>query len=126
MKKICETYYEFPRNNLESELLPLLREQVFHVTTIETYSKILGCGYLECDIGNKHSPNWTEKYYGKQRNLICLFDLRGITDDVVAKFRPRCDFLYDPHFGITSAYILLSKATYPDHPQQSRCRRYTI
>jgi hypothetical protein len=109
-----EIYYEFSQNSLESALLPLLREQVFHVTNIEAYSKIVECDYLECNIDGKYSPTWNEQYYGKKRNLICLFDLRGITDDVVAKFRPRCDFLYDYHFGLTTAYLLLSKETYHD------------
>jgi len=109
-----EIYYEFFKNDLELTLLPLLREQVFHVTNIEAYSKIVECGYLECNINGKYSPTWNEQYYGKKRNLICLFDLRGITDAVIDQFRPCCDFIYDSHFGVTSAYLLLSKESCPD------------
>lgn len=107
-----EKRYEFPYDDLEAQLLPLLRNRVFHVTKEQSYRGILESGYVDSNSDCKYPQNWRSDCYGRKRKFVCLFDLRDLPDQVIDDFRSKCDFLYDRRFGETSAYLILAQSCY--------------
>ena len=106
-----EKRYEFFYDDLETLLLPLLRNRVFHVTKEQSYRSILEAGYVDSNSDCKY-PHWQSDCYSRKRGIVSLFDLRGLTDQVIDNFRSRCDFLYDRWFGKTSAYLIFAESCY--------------
>ena len=107
-----ETRHDYFKNDLETLLLPQLVSEVFHVTKVESYESILEKGYIDQNSKGSYPRNWEYNCYGSQRGFVCLFDLRDVQTEVITKYRPRCDFLYDNRFGSRSAYLLLAKSSY--------------
>jgi len=75
------TYIESQSSRLESDILPLLKNEVFHVTSIENFQQILKDGKVisNADKKFKYSYPQSENSYGRKRGYICLFDLRNKT-----------------------------------------------
>ena len=109
---MIEEKYKFSLSDLDGKLLPLLRNKVFHVTMEVSYRGILESGYIDPKFGRKYGKNWEGDSYGSKRSLVCLFDLRKITDQEIDDFLCRCDFLYDQKFGDFTAYLIISESCF--------------
>ena len=104
------------REDLDSQLYPKLRNQVFHYTTKSKLEKIMESGFLLTS-GSKnlsatsiHSNSSTGQHLG----AVCLFDLRDKTDQQIAPGKSYYNFL-SPHVKISSvAYLVLSSDFYTD------------
>lgn len=70
--------------NREEELLPLLRDKIFHyVNTYEKYEKILSSGEIKNNKSKKFDFSYpqSENSYGSEKGYVCLFDLKKVTDE---------------------------------------------
>lgn len=103
---------EFEEYNIEIEvdslsrvLLPKLNGKIFHVTTWESYQKILkDKNIIVNPVG---VPKWAnyKKAYGSDRNLVCLFDLRDVGMKQIEDAIEKINFLNRPHCDETPVYI---------------------
>lgn len=72
---------DFIDTECSDQLLRLLREKVFHVTTTKAYRKMLKDGFVIGNQDEKYPINaGSLKSFGRHRGWICLFDLRGKSD----------------------------------------------
>ena len=107
-----EIKYNFFYDDLEKDLLPRLKGEVFHVTSIESYNGILKSRYIDPNTDGIYQRNWECDCYGRKRGFVCLFDLRSLPIEKINLYRVRCDFIYDSKFGETSAYLMLAGPCY--------------
>ncbi len=114
---------DFIDTEYRGQLLGLLREKVFHVTTAKAYSRILKDGFIFANQDGKYPLNaGSLKSFGRFRGWVCLFDLRGKGDKEIDEALMRYYFLgpswFKVHFQDYSearlAYLLVSE-TYYDH-----------
>ncbi len=105
------------------QLMGLLRENVFHVTTAKAYRRILREGFIFANQDGKYPINTGSlKSFGRYRGWVCLFDLRGKSDKEIEDGLMRYSFLgpswfKEYHENYTESrlvYLLMSRACY-DH-----------
>ncbi len=104
------------RNEFSKVLYPKLRHSVFHYSFDERCQKIMDCGYLAFSGGADvtSTSTYSDRSTGKHLKAVCLFDLRGKTDEEIAPGKSYYDFL-DPHPEITKAvYFVVSERFYCD------------
>jgi hypothetical protein len=105
----------------EVELLRRLRENVFHVTTIEACGSILRDGFVFASKTGKYPINTgSQKSVGRYRGWVCLFDLRGKTEKEIDEAL-NCYYFLGPHWfeeyspnytELKLAYLILSPSCY--------------
>jgi len=99
-------------SELEEELLPLLRENVFHVTTARAYWQIRRDGVIRSNQDGRFRFTYPQsgRSYGRQHGLVSLFDLRDKTDEAV---RSTLDKFYFLRPGESlPVFLILSEAAY--------------
>lgn len=64
--------------NFKEEIIPLLTDEVFHITTDKNYKKILETGYIKNSLSFKSKPttDYSKNSYFYKRWFISLFDWR--------------------------------------------------
>lgn len=72
--------------NLQTVVLPKLRETVFHVTSVAGFEGIRHSGAISANADGKLGFTFpqSENSYGRRRGYVCLFDLRGVSDEHLA------------------------------------------
>ena len=104
------------RHELSDVLYPKLRHSVFHYSFGQRYQEIMRCGYVAFSfvVDVASTAIYTEKSAGKHLKAVCLFDLRGKTDEEIAPGKSYYDFL-NPHPKIKQAvYFVVSDMFYED------------
>jgi hypothetical protein len=111
-KKI--TYIDIQSSRLESDILPLLKNEVFHVTSVENLCQILKDGKVisNADKKFKYSYSQSENSYGRKRGYICLFDLRNKEEDIIYDTLDKYYFLHPTQFQNKVVYLILKKELY--------------
>ncbi len=72
---------EFIDRGYKDQLLGLLRDKVFHVTTAKAFESIQKDGFIYENQNAKYPLNESSlKSFGRCRGWVCLFDLRGKSD----------------------------------------------
>ncbi len=72
---------EFIDTGYKEQLLGLLRDKVFHVTTAKAFENIQKDGFIYGNQDAKYPLNeGSLKSFGRCRGWVCLFDLRGKSD----------------------------------------------
>lgn len=72
---------EFIDREYKEQLLGLLRDKVFHVTTAKAFENIQKDGFIYENQDAKYPPNiGSFESFGRRRGWVCLFDLRGKSD----------------------------------------------
>ncbi len=72
---------EFIDTEYKDQLLGLLRDKVFHVTTVKAFESIQKDGFIYGNQDAKYPLNESSlKSFGRCRGWVCLFDLRGKGD----------------------------------------------
>ncbi|KAF0121142.1 MAG: hypothetical protein FD151_1375 [bacterium] len=103
------------------QLLRLLREKVFHVTTTKAYRRILKDGFIFGNQDEKYPPNaGSLKSFGRYRGWVCLFDLRGKSDKEIDDALTRYYFLgpswfkeyFQDYTESRLVYLLMSETCY--------------
>ena len=129
---MIEEKYTFAFTDLNTLLLPLLRNQVFHVTEATSYKRILESGYIDHNKDDKYQKTWSRESYGSKRELVCLFDLRNISDFQIENNIYRCDFLNDRRFGNITAYLILPESCFQNIIQnkvavnETKCEEFFV
>lgn len=112
---------DFIDTEYSDQLLGLLRENVFHVTTAKAYRKILKDEFIFGNQDDKYTINpGSLKSFGRYRGWVCLFDLRGkndneIDDALIGYYFLGPSWLKEYFQNFTEmrlVYLLMSKAYY--------------
>ena len=82
---IAKTEYTFHDNELREKLLPVLKDEIFHVTSYSRFEKIEEAGFIKSNVNGELGYTYTqsENSYGRKRGYICLFDLRRKTEEEI-------------------------------------------
>ncbi len=112
------------RGELESELLPILRNKVFHVTTRSALSNIGKDGLLR---NNKHgrfpySFPTSERSYARIKGWVSLFDLRDTPEDEIDTALSNFYFLNPPSTRNNPVFLFISPSKYPELIPWTRAR----
>lgn len=85
---------DFEDIEYEDKLLGLLRDKVFHVTTVKAFESIQKDGFIYGNQDDKYPPNVSSlKSFGRCRGWVCLFDLREKSEKEVENGLDCYDFL---------------------------------
>lgn len=99
---------------LKDRVLPLLREQVFHVTSLERYSQICISGAILTNrnglLGSTSAQS--KGCLGRHINAVCLFDLRSQSEDAVQWGLDCYYFLGRPQHGNEIVFLFLDSRHY--------------
>ena len=101
--------------NVVKNVLPLLKNKVFHVTSFNSYKSIIKDGCIKNNKNRDYSYTFpqSEISYGRLRGYICLFDLRNISDEIIEDQRKCLDFLiFEPIKYKSIAYFIISPTKY--------------
>ena len=75
---------DFEDIGFKDKLLGLLRDKVFHVTTAKAFENIQKDGFIYGNQDAKYPLNPTSlNSFGRCRGWVCLFDLRGKSDEEI-------------------------------------------
>jgi len=101
-------------NELKKKVLPLLKETVFHVTSVNAYKGIVSDRAIIPNTDKKFSYTFpqSENSYGVKRGYICLFDLRNKNDDIIKKALMKFYFLNPYPNRNRSVFLILSPKLY--------------
>ena len=112
---------DYINTNYDNELLEHLRENIFHVTTIQAYESIQRDGFIYSNKKDEYSINaGSQLSFGRHRGWVCLFDLREKSDKEIEETLACYNFLrprwFVKHWADYSewklAYLLLSPQCY--------------
>ncbi|HET8761398.1 MAG TPA: hypothetical protein VFN94_10030 [Nitrospiria bacterium] len=101
-------------SEMEREVLPLLVNQVFHVTSYERYLKIAESGHISHNADDRHGHIYGQSLnsIGRKLKAVCLFDLRN-KDLTSIEFELGCYHLPTvPQFGRTVTFLFLKTSEY--------------
>ena len=104
-----------PRDEtLESQLLPLLRERVFHVTSLSRFQAIKKNGYINSNHDGSLGDTFAQSKIslGRSKGWVCLFDLRNKTTDSIQRGLECLYFLAPHQLGNNIAFLLLHSTAY--------------
>ncbi|MBU0478184.1 hypothetical protein KKC91_06420 [bacterium] len=105
-----------PSKHLEEIILPFLKGNVFHVTTLESFEGIK----KENKIVNNKDKSFSFSYpqsensHGRKQGWICLFDLRTVTNEQIDESLLRYYFLNPVSASDSPIFLILSKELYPE------------
>ena len=110
IKKITCDY-----TKLRGDLLPQLRETVFHVTSGEGLVGILAENMILPNSNERFTFSYPQSAnsFGVKRDYICLFDLRDISDNIIDETLDRHYFLNHNHWDI-NVFLILDAEAYGD------------
>ena len=103
------------------QLLGLLRENVFHITTAIAYKNILKDGFIFGNQDENYPINTGSlKSFGRYRGWVCLFDLRGKSDKEIEDALTHYYFLgpswfkeyFENYTESRLVYLIMSDAYY--------------
>ena len=117
---------EFIDIEYKEQLLGLLRDKVFHVTTAKAFENIQKDGFIYENQNAKYPLNPTSlNSFGRCRGWVCLFDLRGKSDKKIDNVLSRSYNFLRPEWFVELnkseyytesrlVYLYLSQAYYND------------
>ena len=93
------------KNEVHKELWPLLKGNIFHLTSATNAENILKDGMIKGDNVLEKTHPQSKNNYGRMRNLICLFDLRNSKSkekkEAYIKFNLLCpEYIDSPYYFI--------------------------
>ena len=101
-------------SEFHDRLLPLLREQVFHVTSHDGFLSIETVGLIsankEGSFGNTYHRS--AESFGRKHGYVCLFDFRNQPDEAVEWGLFCFDSLLPPQLGNDLVFLMLSPESY--------------
>ena len=106
--------YTFHNEELYEKLLPILNNNIFHVTSYERFEKIEKEGYIKSNKNGELGFTYpqSENSYGRKRGYICLFDLRNKTKEEIENGLDCFYFLDIYAFGNKQVYLILMEEYY--------------
>jgi hypothetical protein len=93
--------------------MPLLRGQVFHVTSTEALESIQRAGSIISNQDGRFGFTFpqSKNSYGRERGYVCLFDLRGASEEAVSDARTKFNFLHPT--AADPAFLFVQEAHHP-------------
>lgn len=100
--------------NLRTELLPILKERVFHVTTVDGFLSISEDGAIRHNQDNRYpfSHSVSQASYFRTRGCVCLCDLRSVSDEDLENVLFKYNFLNPPPTDDMPVFMILSHEVY--------------
>lgn len=101
-------------DDLEKNILPLLKGYVFHVTSIEGFKGIQRDKEISNNKTKKFSLSFpqSENNYGRKRGFVCLFDLRIVDDKIIKQELDKYYFLNPRSTKNNPVFLILTSNTY--------------
>lgn len=102
-------------SELESQLMPMLRNHVFHVTTPAGYEGIRRDGRITSNVDGKFQMtcSQSEVSYFRKKGCVSLIDLRNPSEGELADGLRKYYFLH-PFTSNSSVFLILKPTCYPD------------
>ncbi len=99
---------------LEDQLLPLLRERVFHVTSQSRFRAIRESGCIKSNRDGSLGDTFAKSKIslGRSKGWVCLFDLRNQTTEAIQRGLECLYFLAPHQLGDHIAFLLLRSTAY--------------
>jgi len=96
-------------SNLLRDLLPLLRDRIFHVTSHRAFRKIIKCGEIRSNNYGEFPFTFpqSENNYGRKRGYVCLFDLCGKSDNELQNALDCFFFLGPRQLGNKPVFLII-------------------
>ena len=110
---------------LRQDLLPCLKEKVFHITPYLRFLSIINSGMLKPNM--PLSPIGRVNSFARHRKWISFFDLRNKDDSIINDSLNKLDFLVPHQFKCRCLYFFLSEESYPmliEDPPDCDYRKY--
>jgi hypothetical protein len=100
---------------LRDLLLPILRGNVFHLTTAAGLRGIKKDGLIRNNKSGKFPYNYPQsaRSYARNRGYISLFDLRTSSDDQIETGLSNFNFLNPPFVHNNPVFLFISPSAYP-------------
>lgn len=99
---------------LRDALLPLLREQIFHVTSHDRFQLIEETGRVSANsdgaLGNTFPQS--ARSFARQKGYVCLFDLRNKSDEAIESALSNFYFLAPHPLGDDLVFLTLRPENY--------------
>jgi len=105
----CETI-TCNSDELKKDILPLLRDRVFHITPQKGFDGIMKDGVIK---RSGEIPSKWKKSYGWKMGYVCLFNLRNVSDEKIDKALYQYDFLNPESALYNPFFLILSERAYP-------------
>ena len=95
-----------------STAMPILRGQVFHVTTPQAYLLIKEDGFVGANTGGEYGTTCSQSSVShfRRRRCVSLVDLRSISEESLARGIRKYDFL---NRFPCSVLLVLNRRSYP-------------
>lgn len=108
--------FTLEHSELHDTLLPLLRNQVFHVTSRARFELIQQTGYVMTNLDGSLGNIWhrSANSFARQSGFLCLFDLCNKSDEVIQLGLSNFYFLAPPPLGNDLVFLVLSSETYAE------------
>jgi hypothetical protein len=99
---------------LEDQLLPLLRDRVFHVTSMSRFQAIRESGCIKSNRDRSLRDTFAQSKIslGRSKGWVCLFDLRNQTPEAIQRGLECLYFLAPRQLGDHIAFLLLHSTAY--------------
>lgn len=109
---------------LEESLLPILRGNVFHVTTRSGFNGITKDGFIRNNKSGLFSSSFPQsnRSYARNRGWVSVFDLRAISDDQLQTALSNFYFLAPPNTEDNPFFLFLSESHHPQLVSWSQAR----
>jgi hypothetical protein len=106
--------FEIFDHDLTKILVPILRENVFHVTRYSSFQKILFDGYIDSNKDGLLGESFprSANSFGRNMGCICLFDYRNKTDEEITEGTRCCGFSSLKNSGDHLAFLIIDKTAY--------------
>ena len=91
------------------KLWPILKENIFHLTSAKNAKKILKDGMIKGDVTLEKIHEQSMNSYGRKRSLICLFDLRNSEAKEKKEAYDKFDFIRPEYISEPYYFIIDDK-----------------
>lgn len=101
--------------DLPDRVLEMLLGRVFHVTSSASWLNIQAAGFIETNERARHeTPFGVPSSYGRRKGYVCLFDLRGKSDEDIKEGHLRLPFTRPHQLGAVAVYLLIAPLAFPN------------
>lgn len=103
------------KSSLEKQIIPLLKNTVFHCTSLSSYQGILESNAIYNNLENRfeYSFSVSSNSYGRKKGYVCLFDFRNKKNKtIIEELLPKFYFLNPSFCKGKVVYFILNPSLY--------------
>jgi hypothetical protein len=102
---------QFREDELQEKLLPLLRDNIFHVTSRSAFQKIIKSKYIKSNQTGEFPFTFLQSQisYGRNRGYVCLFDLHFRNEEEIKNAISFFNHISPRKLGNNLAFLILDE-----------------